>query len=156
MRITFKLLLLLFSIAVTMLLAVPLALLFVDVDSHRVPIERLVSAAFGREVVFEGPITLEPSLTPRLTIEGLKISNPAWASRPFLATVERFKIQAELLPLLEGELEIRALEFHGVDLRLEDGPDGNNNYTFGSSERPGLLPAIEHLLLYDAELSWLP
>ena len=156
MRTTIRLLLWLCATALTVLLALLVALLFVDVNAHRVHIERHVSAAFGRDVVFAGQITLEPSLFPRLTIEGLKIANPAWASRPFLAMVDKFKIQASLLSLLDGELEIQALEFHGMDLRLEDGPDGINNYTFGSSGQPTLLPAIEHLLLYDAELTWLP
>jgi uncharacterized protein involved in outer membrane biogenesis len=156
MRITFRLLLWLVFVAFTLPLALLFTLLFVDLNAHRAHIERTLSAAFGREVVLEGPIVLEASLTPRLTVEGLKISNPAWASRPFLATIDKFKIQAGLLPLLDGELEIQALEFHGVNLQLEDGPDDSNNYTFGSSERPSLLPAIEHLLLYDVELSWLP
>jgi uncharacterized protein involved in outer membrane biogenesis len=127
-----------------------------DLENYRGPISRHVSAALGREIEFGGPITLEPSLTPRLVIEGLAIANPDWASRPALALVEHFKVKAGLLPLLRGELEIKALEFHGVDLLLEEGPGESNNYSFGRPGRRTVLPAIEHMLLYDARLAWLP
>ncbi|MCZ6828238.1 MAG: AsmA family protein, partial [Gammaproteobacteria bacterium] len=156
MRAIIKPLLWLFSGIFTILLLLWVALLTVDVDNYRTPLQRHVSAAFGREVVFAGALSLEPSPTPRLVIEGLKIGNPDWASRPFLALVDRFAVKLSLLPLLQGELKILALEFHGVDLKLEQGPAGANNYTFGTGGQPSLLPVIEHLELYEVDIAWLP
>lgn len=146
----------LLSAALTLPLVLYGVLFFTDVDSFRGQVERHVSAALDRAIQFDGPIILEPSLTPRLVIEGLSIANPEWASRPSLALVERFKVKVRLLPLLRGELNILALEFHGVDLKLEEGPDDSNNFTFVSSGRSSLLPAIEYLLLYDTTVAWLP
>jgi hypothetical protein len=146
----------LFSAALTLPLVLFGLLYFVDVDDFRAEISRNLSTALGRTVEFDGPISLEPSLTPRLVIDGLSIANPDWASRPALALVERFKVRASLLALLQGELEILALEFHGVDLQLEQGPGELNNFTFASSGHNNVLPAIEQMSLYDTTLSWLP
>ena len=137
------------------LLAVLVALLyFVDVNLYRDRIEQQVSTAFGREVVLEGPLSLEPSLSPRFTINGLKISNPDWASRPFLAVVDKFDIRVSLLPLLRGVLEIIRLEFHGVDLLLEEAADGDNNFTFAGSGEAAALPSIESMSLYDSSIAY--
>jgi uncharacterized protein involved in outer membrane biogenesis len=153
-RAPIKLLLWLFT-GISTLVAVLVALLFfVDVDVYRGQIERHVSAAFGREVILAGPLSLEPSITPRFALKGLKITNPDWASRPFLASVDKFDIRVGLLPLLRGELQIVSLEFHGVDLLLEEADDGANNFTFSDSGEPAALPAIGHMLLYDAAIAY--
>jgi uncharacterized protein involved in outer membrane biogenesis len=149
--------LLIFSIsgALAGLLVLLAALFSLDIEIFRGHIEREVSLAFGREVAFAGPIILEPSLTPRLVIKDLRIANPDWASRPSLAMIDTFKVKASLLPLFGGELNILALELHGVDLQLEHSAEGGNNYTFGDQQRPNALPAVEHLLLYDTQLAWI-
>jgi len=153
-RASIKLLLWLFA-GISTLAAVLVALLFfVDVNVYRGQIERHVSTAFNREVILAGPLSLEPSLTPRFTVKGLKITNPEWASRPFLASVDRFDIRVSLLPLLRGELQIMSIEFHGVDLLLEEAADGANNFTFSASGEPTVLPAIEHMLLYNAAIAY--
>ncbi|MGB5298082.1 MAG: AsmA family protein, partial [Thiogranum sp.] len=150
-RASITLLLWLFA-GISTLAAVLVALLFfVDVDVYRGQIERHVSAAFGREVILAGPLSLEPSLTPRFAVKGLKITNPDWASRPYLASVDKFDIRVSLLPLLRGELKIISLEFHGVDLLLEEAVDGANNFTFSES---GELPAIGHLSLYNTAIAY--
>jgi len=129
-------------------------LFFVDVNLYRDRIEQHVSTAFGRDVVLQGPLRLEPSLAPRFVVNGLKITNPDWASRPFLATVDKFDIRVSLLPLLRGDLEVVSLEFHGVDLLLEKTDDGANNFTFASSGKNTALPAIKHLSLHDAMIAY--
>ncbi|MGI9319907.1 MAG: AsmA family protein, partial [Thiogranum sp.] len=153
-RASIKLLLWLFA-GISTLAAVLVALLFfVDVNLYRGQIERHVSAAFGREIILAGPLSLEPSLTPRFAVKGLKITNPDWASRPFLASVDKFDIRVSLLPLLRGELQIVSLEFHGVDLLLEEATDGANNFTFSASGQPTVLPAIGHMSLYNTAIAY--
>jgi uncharacterized protein involved in outer membrane biogenesis len=153
-RASIKLLLWL-SVGSGTLLAVLVALLyFVDVNLYRDRIEQQVSTAFGREVILEGALGLEPSLSPRFTVNGLKISNPDWASRPFLAVVDKFDIRVSLLALLWGELEIIRLEFHGVDLLLEEAADGDNNFTFGGTGEAAALPSIETMSLHDASIAY--
>ncbi len=154
MRALIKPLLWLFA-GISMLVSVLMALLFlVEVNLYLTQIEQHVSTAFGRKVIIEGPLSLEPSLTPRFVVNGMKITNPEWASRPFLATVDKFDIRVNLLPLLRGDLEIVSLEFHGVDLLLEETSSGTNNFTFGESSEPAALPAIERMSLYDTAIAY--
>lgn len=153
-RTSIKLLLWLFAGTGTLLAVLVALLYFVDVNLYRDRIEQQVSTAFGREVILEGALSLEPSLSPRFTVNGLKISNPDWASRPFLAVVDKFDIRVSLLALLRGDLEIIRLEFHGVDLFLEEAADGDNNFTFGGSGEAAALPSIESMSLYDASIAY--
>lgn len=142
---------------ISLLLLLLVALLFlVDVNLYRTQIEQHVSAAFGREIFLDGPLILEPSLTPRFVVNGLTISNPEWASRPNLATVDKFDIRVSLLPLLmDGRLEIISLDFHGVDLLLETAAEGANNFTFSESDDTGVLPEISRMALYDVDIGYL-
>lgn len=154
MRTPVKLLFWLFG-AISTLLAVLVALLFfVDVNLYRTQIEHRVSAAFDRKVVIEGPLELGRSLTPRFVVRGLKISNPEWASRQFLAVADSFDIRVSLIPLLRGKLEIHSLEFHGVDVLLETTSDGSNNFTFAETGSTAGFPAIEHISLIDAAIAY--
>jgi len=150
-----KLLLWLLACISVLLLALVALLFFVDVNHFRPQIEQQISNAFGREVTLEGPLTLEPSLAPRFTLGGLKISNPAWASRPNLARVDTLDIRIALLPLLERKLEIVSLEFHGVDLQLELTEEGENNFTFPEPATPGAAPVIEGMSLHDVTMAYL-
>jgi uncharacterized protein involved in outer membrane biogenesis len=148
--------LLLWMVAVTgaLLAGIIALLLLVDVNLYRDRIEQHVSNAFGRKVILEGELGLEPSLTPRFVVNGIRIANPDWASRPHLATVDKFDIRVGLLPLLQGELKILSLEFHGVDLLLEKNASGENNFTFDSTGEPAALPAIDHFRLSDTTVAY--
>ena len=130
-------------------------LLFVDPTVFRGQIEARASAAFGRQFQIAGPISLERSLRPRIVLEDISIGNPPWASREHLTTVEKIGVQVALFPLLSGELTVLDIIFTGVELFIEEGPDGANNYTFSDSSgsrEPRGLPAIEQLLIRDATI----
>jgi hypothetical protein len=51
--------------------------------------------------------------------------------------VDKFDIRVSLLLLLGGNLEIVALDFHGVDLLLEEAANGDINFTFDNSGEAG-------------------
>ena len=121
------------------------ALFFVDPAVFRGQLEARASAALGRHFQTEGPIRLERSLRPRIIIENITIGNPDWASGAHFAEAEKVGVQVALLPLLRGDLKILDVSFTGVNLSIEKGPDGANNYTFGDGgerEEPGVLPPI--------------
>jgi len=154
MRLLLKILLWLF-VGMTVLITVLVALLFfIDVNDYRDRIEQHISATLGRDIVLQGPLRLEPSLFPRIVVNGLKITNPDWVSRPYLATVKKFDIRVGLLPLLRGELNILSLELRVVDLQLEKTSNGINNFTFDKPSEPATTAAIRHLSLYDATVAY--
>jgi uncharacterized protein involved in outer membrane biogenesis len=133
------------------------ALYLVDPAVFRGQLEARAAAAFGRQVQFDGPIRLERSLHPRIIIEDIAIGNPDWAIGAHFAEAEKIGVQVALFPLLRGDLRILDVSFTGVDLFIEEGPEGANNYTFGDrgdSKAPGVLPPIERLLVKDTVINY--
>ncbi len=130
------------------------ALVFVDPSIYRNQLETRASAAFGRQVQIDGPIRLERSLRPRIILEDITIGNPDWAAGAHFATAEKVSLQVALFPLLRGNLRILDVAFSGLNLLIEEGPGGANNYTFGDSETPGVLPPIERLLVKETTINY--
>jgi uncharacterized protein involved in outer membrane biogenesis len=152
MRVSRIVLFLLIGLVVFAVVAVT-ALLFVDPTVFRGQIEARASAAFGRQFKIDGPISLERSLRPRIVIEDISIGNPAWTSREHFTTVAKVGVQVALFPLLRGDLTVLDILFTGVEVFIEEGPDGSNNYTFGdsgASKESRRLPSIEQFMIRDA------
>jgi uncharacterized protein involved in outer membrane biogenesis len=151
---TYKIILLIFIGLVLLAVAAVAALIFVDPSVYRNQLETRASAAFDRQFEIKGPIRLERTLRPRIILEDITIGNPNWAAGAYFATAEKVSVQVALFPLLLGNLRILDVAFSGVNLLIEEGPDGANNYTFGDSETPGLLPPIERLLVKETIINY--
>ncbi len=154
---TYKIVLILLIGLVLVAVAAIAALVFVDPSIYRNQLEKRASAAFDRQFKIGGPIRLERSLRPRIIIEDISIGNPEWATGTHFATAEKVAVQVALFPLLRGELRILDVAFSGVDLFIEEGSDGADNYTFGDrgdSETAGVLPQVEHLLVKDTVINY--
>ena len=133
------------------------ALMFVDPSIFRNQIETRASATLGRKFQIAGPIRLERSLRPRIIVEDITIGNPNWATGAHFATAGKVGLQVALLPLLRGDLRILDVAFSGVNLFIEKGPDGANNYTFGDggeSETPGVQPSVERLQIKETTINY--
>lgn len=133
------------------------ALVFVDPSVYRNQLKTRASAALGRQFNIDGPIRLERSLRPRIILEDITIGNPDWATGAHFATAEKVGVQVALLPLLRGDLRILDVSFRDVNMFIEEGPDGANNYTFGDrgeDETRGVLPPIERLLVKDTVINY--
>ena len=113
----------------------------INEETYREAIEASASFTLGRNVTIEGEITLSLSLRPTLVLEDVRIANPPWASSPFFFQATRLEVQLALLPLIYRRLEVDKLSFDGVDLRLEEGPNESNNWTFGQDS--GTTPFTE-------------
>ncbi|MFO7643363.1 MAG: AsmA family protein, partial [Desulfosarcina sp.] len=132
------------------------ALIFIDPTLFRSQLEGGASAAFGRGVHFGGPIRLERSLQPRIVVTQMTIDNPPWATAAHLAAADEVAVQVALWPLLFGELRVLDVGLTGVQVFLEEGPDGADNFTFGdpgAGQDHGALPALERLLVQDAVIT---
>jgi uncharacterized protein involved in outer membrane biogenesis len=153
----FKIVLIIFGVLVLVAVAALAALVFVDPSVFRNQLETRASAAFGREFIIEGPISLERSLRPRIILEEITIGNPDWATGSHFATAEKVGVQVALFPLLLGDLRVLDVSFAGVKLFIEEGPDGADNYSLGAqnqSETPGVLPSIDQLSVKDTTINF--
>ncbi|MSQ60087.1 MAG: AsmA family protein, partial [Betaproteobacteria bacterium] len=84
--------------------------------------------AIGREVRFEGPLEMQPTLTPSFRVGGITIANPAGFSSPFFASLAHSSLQVDLLALLRGEVRVRELSAQGVIVHLERNARGQVNW----------------------------
>ncbi|MGD9119793.1 MAG: AsmA family protein [Desulfobacterales bacterium] len=153
----YKIVLIAFIGLVLLAVAAVAALMFVDPSIFRNQLETMASAALSRDFQINGPIRIEKSLRPRIIVEDITIGNPGWAADPHFATAKKVGLQVALFPLLLGDLNVLDVAFSGVKLFIEEGPEGDNNYSFGDdgdSEAAGVLPPIEQLMVADTVINF--
>ncbi|MFZ1745425.1 MAG: AsmA family protein [Nitrospirales bacterium] len=112
---------------------------FYEEEVYRESLEAGFSAAMGRSVKLEGPISLTFSLQPILILEDVHVANPPWATQPHLFRAERLEIGLSLGPLLRRHLEVQNIALEGAELLLEEGSEDRDNWTLGKDTQPGIL-----------------
>ncbi|GJL60816.1 MAG: hypothetical protein NPIRA03_36730 [Nitrospirales bacterium] len=112
---------------------------FIKTELYRETLERGFSAAMGRTVSLEGPLSLTLSLHPRLILEHVSVSNPPWTSQPHFLRADRLEIGLSLVPLLQRRLEAEKIALEGAELFLEEGSEGLDNWTFRKDSQPGIV-----------------
>ncbi len=112
---------------------------FYEEDVYRESLEAGFSAAMGRTVKLEGPISLTFSLQPTLVLEDFHVANPPWASQPHLFRADRLEVGLSLWPLLRRRLEVEKIALNGAELLFEEGSEGRDNWTFLKDTQPGIM-----------------
>ncbi|MFZ5584951.1 MAG: AsmA family protein [Thermodesulfobacteriota bacterium] len=113
------------------LAAVHLLLLSYDYDAFKPRLAAAVREATGRELTLGGRLGLAVSATPRLEVDNLSLSNPAWCSQPVMFAARRALVEVDLWPLLwQRRLVVRRLGLEGLELNLERDPQGRTNLAF--------------------------
>lgn len=118
------------AVVAVLIAIVGIFLITFDPNDYRAWVEKKVSHAVGRDIRIAGGLELVLSLTPTLEVDDVSIGNPAWASRPIMASVDRLAVTVQILPLLHGELRIDSIRLSGVDVFLERDTDGTGNWEF--------------------------
>lgn len=125
--------------------------------------ERRIEEATGRQLTLGDniEITLFPNLG--FSVDQVSLSNPEGfdtpASRsgadaaltPFIAA-DRVVFAVALMPLLNGDIQVRKLIFDGAEVRLRAKEDGSANWTFPTDEEADK-PTLEDLRLDDVQLN---
>jgi AsmA protein len=130
-------------------------------------IDAAIEAATGRAARL-GAVFLRPGLVPRIVVEGASLTNLAGGTQPEMATIRRIEARVAPLPLLRGEVRIRALAVEGADLVLERLADGTPNWVLRAPPREGApapaaapeappgprrVVAVEEILLVDSRVT---
>lgn len=103
-----------------------------DFDAYKGDIAAAVKDATGRELIIEGELRPSFGLVPAISVGRLRLANAPWGSRPYMATIESFRAEIELLPILSGELRIKRVVLVGADILLETRSDGTGNWMMGA------------------------
>ena len=81
-----------------------MAYLTAYLDRNKTLVESTVSRALGRVVRIDDGITLSWSMTPAVSLHGLWIGNPAWASGKYFARADQASLQFDIPALLRWRL----------------------------------------------------
>lgn len=137
------------------------ALLLVDWNVLKRPIQKMASAGLGREVTIGGDIHAHIwSRTPTLLISGLTVGNPSWESgeRP-LARIEKLEIGWAYLPLLKGQIVLPRISVLNPEIYLHRDRMGRANWTSENTapsdapaSKPSKLPVMRDLLIENGKL----
>ena len=113
-------------------------------------IEHEGSAKLHRRVVIHGPVTIDWSAAPRITVNALTVSNPAWAEGR-MASVKQARLRIALWPLLHGRLVIQGLTLRHPRIHLEKPSPARANWVFARSKKthktPYAFPQIGRLVV---------
>jgi len=93
--------------------------------------------ATGRSVTISGPLQVTLRPLPSVSVSQVMIANPDWAKSPKMLAVQRLTIRPSLRSLLRGQVLLHEINIAGVQLWLENGPDGQPSWLF---EKKGSSP----------------
>ncbi|NMT64810.1 AsmA family protein [Marinobacter orientalis] len=128
-------------------------------------IER-VEQTTGRSVAIEGDVKVDFLPRPEISLHGIRIGNPQWATSPHMLEARRLSVSPSLIDLLTGKLVLDVVEMAGLTLHLEQRRDAPGNWVSGdtteretvqssaSDEEPALPVIIRHFSLSDAQVRY--
>lgn len=126
--------------------AAVLALLLLDTTAVGHRVAGWVSSRIGREVTIDGAVRLQLGRTLRLSLQGLRLANAPWGSRPHMLSSGRVLVEIDSWSLVDRPIIIRRVDVAKLDLSLERTQDGDNNWELGAKggafSWPGQLAVI--------------
>ncbi|WP_157216524.1 AsmA family protein [Flavisphingomonas formosensis] len=123
------------------------------------PFERIVSHSTGRVVKVPGDFQLyfDP-IDVKFVAEGMTISNPAWAKKPYFFQARRIDTRIASIPLIFGRKRVNWLDLLHGDVNLEwDARHKRNTWTFGDPDAPGKpleMPVIRRAIMSGTTLHY--
>ena len=123
-------------------------------DWLRGPISRFASAKIHREVRIDGHLKVHLlTWTPTVTVEGLKIGQPAWGPKDHrMAEIESITGKVKLMPLFALKTEVPLLDIEKPNLVLRTDAEGRSNWDFSDpsaakTAKPFKLPPIQQFVI---------
>jgi uncharacterized protein involved in outer membrane biogenesis len=145
------------GIALVILAALIFFLVFFDWNWFKHPIERLLSRDSGRIVRIDGHLSVRLfAWEPTATVDGLVISNPAWAPPGNTAAIKRVTVQTSLLSLLIGRPALLRVDLDAPQFDFLRDRQGRATWEFGKTAavnaQPPDLPPIRQFMVRNGSL----
>ena len=94
-------------------------------------------AVTGRELKVDGKIRFKLGVRPVVRLQGVRVQNASWGSRPEMLRAKELELQFALLPLLAKELRLERFILVEPDIFVETSATGKSNLSF---QREGVPP----------------
>ena len=145
----------------SLVVAIVLALTFMDWNLLKAPLERIATARSGHSVSIAGNLGVRIwTLRPRIIVEGLTVGNPPGESGRPMATLDRLEVEIELLPLLRGQVILPRLALTHPDVYLHQDLKGRANWSaenqapsYRTASQPAHLPVIRDFIIEGGRIS---
>ena len=122
---------------IALMVTVYAVLVTYDYNKLKPRVAQLVKDATGRELHLGGEINLAIGFSPSLVVTDVALANVSWGSQPQMITVQKLQAQVRLLPLLKRDVEVKNISLAGVELLLENDPNGKGNWDLIAGDRKG-------------------
>ena len=109
-----------FTLALLVMVAPFIALAVLDDAIYKNAAIEAVNEATGRTLSLNGDVHASLSLQPTFTLEDASLSNAEWAKDPVFAHVDRASVTLQVLPLLQGEVQIDHITLDGAQVFLQE------------------------------------
>ncbi len=128
---------------------------FVDWNSLRAPLARRISQKTGLEATIAGDLLVHPwSWNPSVTVNGLRLVNPAWNARTPVFSARAITVQINIPRLLIGQIVLPRVELDAPSVDLDRPAAGKANWLPpASAQTPPSggaslhLPAVRRLII---------
>ncbi|MFH1137974.1 MAG: AsmA-like C-terminal region-containing protein [Pseudomonadota bacterium] len=124
------------AVAAATVLTLALVPLVLGPDGRRVGLEKTLGWALGWRVELAGPIDLELSLQPLITLRGVRIENPAFPSPEPLARAGLLAGRIDLAALFFGNWSFPSLLLEDGEVMVEWDDRGRLNWTAKAGDNP--------------------
>ena len=152
-----KPLLVVLAMPVLLALMVALATAVLETAWASRQISEWLSARWGREVTWSGPLHIDWSMTPTIEIRQFGIANPGWAAHDHLLRVDEARARLDLARLPAGVVAIEHLWLERPRLHLATSPTGGESWVFpdaGNDGEPLLKPRFGPIEITAGEVTY--
>lgn len=99
-----------------------------DVEGWKTDLQERVGTLSGRKLSIDGPIDFKVSYPPRIIVEGVRLENAKWGSKPDMLKAKMLIAEVDFLPLLFGDVAVPRVQLVGVDILIETKSGGISNW----------------------------
>lgn len=116
-----------------------------------------VTEATGRSFVIDGDVWWRWGAPSRLSVDGLRLGNADWASKPEMVSAQRLEADVVLSALLRGKVALQQVRAVKLDVQLEVAKDGVRNWDLDrdASNDDGEALVVGSLVLDEGRLGYL-
>ncbi len=106
-----------------------------DYNKFKPRITGIAKKYTGRKLTIAGDINVKISLSPTLEANNVSFQNAPWSAYPEMIRANRIEVQLALIPLIQGNINVKRLTLLNPDLMMEINTSGKTNLEFDLPEQ---------------------